>query len=133
MKLKSKLILRRLALMLIALGLLGLACQTSTQYRVSKQLKIYKNKEQQYRQQGREAQAKGDTEQARKYFSTAEFWHETYQQAQIRSQESMYITPDDYDTERDLWHERNLDYSNEYRAVKKTKTAADTQSNRSTK
>lgn len=129
---QSDFILRWIVLGTIVFGLTGLACQTSTQYHASKELELYKNNEQHYRRQGQQAQAKGNTEEAVRYFAEAELWRNKYKQGQIRYYDSLYLTPDDYSAEHDLWHERNLDYSDEDKILNTTKTTADTQENRST-
>jgi hypothetical protein len=124
-KQKSTFILRSIFLSVIMLGMAALACQTSTQYHASKELTLYKNNEQHYRELGRQAQAKGDTEEAEKQFAEAEYWRDKHKQAQIRYHDSLYLAPDDYNTERDQWHERSMDYSDDFKT--KTKTTADTQ------
>lgn len=126
MEAKSNTIFRGLVLAVIAVGLIGLACQTSNQYLASQELTRYKNNEQHYRQQGQQAQAKGDTEEAVKYFAEAEFWRNKYKQAQIRYSDSLYLTPDDYNAEHDLWYEQSIDYSDDFKTSVKTKTSADT-------
>jgi len=105
--------------------LLNISCETVAHYKASREIAYYKQQEQQHRRMALEAENKGETEKAKQLLAKADYWHDQHLQARIRYYDNLYLSPEDYTGEREMWHERNLGYfeSNSFKTDQTNDTA----------